>query len=300
MSQMLLLILAIFLVSTAGLFAHRALFEAAPLAIAAWRLGLAALFFLGWRVLDRREHSAAPIGKRVWVKLVLAGLCLAVHFLLWFTSLQYTQVARGTLLVCTTPLWTTLGSILVRRTAISPIYWLALTIAGGGVFLVTQTGVPQVQAHFALLGDMLALLGGFVFAIYLLLVEGLHQVISSRRQVTIAYTVAAVILWASLLTNGGATLHYSLGVWSAIAGLAIGPQILGHTLLNASLRHFPASIVSFSVLLQPVIAAILAYVLLHQILMPGQIFGGFLVLAGVGLVIARQSPAKQRQEEAVE
>ena len=305
--RLLVLLLAVFLVSTAGLFGHRALAETTPLALAAWRLGLAALFFCGWSAVssgslppnDPLALNNRRTGDRViFPRLVLAGTCLAAHFICWFASLQYASVAHATLLVCTTPLWAMLGSRLLGRGRFVPVHGLALALAAIGMILVTQTGARGSHPA-SLLGDCLALLGGLLFAVYLLSVEGLHRVVSSQRQVTVAYTVAALLLWAGLLARGGATVHYSPGVWRAIAGMTIGPQMIGHTLLNSSLRFFPSSTVAFSILLEPIFAAVMAWLVFHQAVTPAQMLGGLLVLSGLALVIRHQTPAAQTIEEAV-
>lgn len=294
----LILLAAVFLVSTAGLFAHQALAEATPLAIAAWRLGLAALFFGGLSLLRPGQVSAAPLPKNVRGRLVLAGLCLAAHFVTWFAALDRTSVARATLLACTTPLWTTLGSLLLGRRRPTGRDLAALAVAGLGLWLVTQASA-QAATRTTALGDAFGLSAGVLFGSYLLCVEGLHKRISSQRQVTWAYSVAAGVLWAALLVRGGATLAYSSSVWKALLGMTLGPQIFGHTLLNWSLRHFTSSLVAFSILLEPVIAALLAWDLLGQTLTAAQLSGGLLVLGALALVISQKTAAEQAEAEAI-
>ena len=293
----LILLLAVFLVSTAGLFAHQALAEATPLAIAAWRLGLAALFFGGLSLIPSGAPSG-PLPPRVRGRLMLAGLCLAAHFVTWFAALDRTSVARATLLACTTPLWTTLGAVLLGRRHPSARDLAALTVAAVGLWLVTQSSA-QTATRATFLGDVLGLSAGLLFGSYLLCVEGLHETISSQRQVTLAYSVAAALLWAVLLARGGATLSYSPRVWKALLGMTLGPQIFGHTLLNWSLRHFSSSLVAFSILLEPIIAALLAWYLLGQTLTYAQLSGGTLVLAALALVIGQKTPAERTEAEAV-
>lgn len=294
----LLLFLAVFLVSTAGLFAHRALAEATPLAIAAWRLGLASLFFLGLSLFRRDRAPLLPLSQTARLRLVLSGLCLALHFITWFSALDRTPVARATLMACTTPLWTTLGGFLLGRRRPTLHDCLALAIAGIGLWLVTHTAAqPASRATF--LGDLLGLTAGFLFGCYLLCVEGLHETISSQRQVTLAYSVAAGLLWSLLLLRGGVTLGYSPGVWRALLGMTLGPQIFGHTLLNWSLRNFSSSIVAFSILLEPIITALLAWWLLRQAVTPIQMLGGLLVLSALALVIGQQTPKERVEDEPV-
>ena len=294
----LILLLAVFLVSTAGLFAHQALTQATPLAIAAWRLGLASVFFAGLSLLRRGRADAGPLSSHIRWRLTLAGLCLAAHFVSWFAALDRTSVARATLLACTTPLWTTLGGFLLGRRRPSVSDMAALAVAGAGLWLVTQASA-QAATQTTLLGDVFGLSAGLLFGTYLLCVEGLHQTISSQRQVTFAYSVAAGLLWAVLLVRGGATFSYSASVWKALLGMTLGPQIFGHTLLNWSLRHFTSSLVAFSILLEPIIAALLAWYLLGQTLTGTQLVGGVLVLTALALVIRTKTPAEQTEAEAV-
>ena len=294
----LILLLAVFLVSTAGLFAHQALAEATPLAIAAWRLGLAALFFAGLSRLRPGEAPAALLSSSVRGRLALAGLCLAAHFVTWFAALDRTSVARATLLACTTPLWTTIGGFLLGRHRPTARDLSALAAAGVGLWLVTQ-GSAQAASRASLLGDGFGLSAGLLFGSYLLCVEGLHERVSSQRQVTWAYSIAAGVLWAALLGRGGAIVSYSPAVWKALLGMTLGPQIFGHTLLNWSLRHFSSSLVAFSILLEPVIAALLAWRLLGQTLTPAQLTGGVLVLAALALVISQKTAAEQAEAKAI-
>ncbi len=295
----LILLLAVFLVSTAGLFAHQALAEATPLAIAAWRLGLAALFFGGLSLLPRGGAAVTgPLPTITRWRLILAGLCLAAHFVTWFAALDRLAVARATLLACTTPLWTTFGSFVLGRRRPSPRDLAALAVAALGLWLVTQSSA-QAATRASLTGDVFGLSAGLLFGSYLLCVEGLHETVSSQRQVTLAYSAAAGLLWAVLLVRGGATLSYSPRVWKALLGMTLGPQIFGHTLLNWSLRHFSSSLVAFSILLEPVIAALIARYLLHQTLTPVQLFGGVLVLAALALVTSQKPPAERVEAESV-
>ena len=294
----LILLLAVFCVSTAGLFAHQALTEATPLAIAAWRLGLAALFFGGLSLIPKSDAQSGPLPPSARWRLIFAGFCLALHFVTWFAALDRTSVARATLLACTTPLWTTVGGFALGRRRPTLRDMAALGAASVGLWLVTQAAA-QTATHATLLGDFFGLSAGLLFGTYLLCVEGLHETVSSQRQVTLAYSVAAGLLWAALLVRGGATLSYSPSVWKALLGMTLGPQIFGHTLLNWSLRHFPSSLVAFSILLEPVIAALLAWCLLGQTLTPVQLGGGVLVLSALALVIGQKLPAERVEAEPV-
>jgi drug/metabolite transporter (DMT)-like permease len=72
--------------------------------------------------------------------------------------------------------------------------------------------------------------------------------------------------------------------WLPIAALAIGPQLAGHTLINASLRHLSATFVALAILGEPIGSALLAWLLLGETIAPLQ-GAGFATLL-VGIVVA--------------
>jgi drug/metabolite transporter (DMT)-like permease len=71
--------------------------------------------------------------------------------------------------------------------------------------------------------------------------------------------------------------------WWMLVGLALISHAAGQGLIAYALAHLPAAFSSVSLLSQPVMAALLAWVLLSEGLMPLQILGGLIVLAGIYL-----------------
>ncbi len=305
---LLFLSIGVICVSVSALIARRALFEATPLMLSAWRMGLASLFFLGVQGVRLRRRAAStddsprlmPMSGNERLRLAIAGIALGTHFIFWFTSLRLTSVSISTLLVCTTPLWTALGQIALRRSAATPQFWGALLVAALGIVLVIRpgasppSGLPHVSAHGQIIGDLLALCGGAVFGVYLLAVDGLQHLTSSRI-VAWTYTTAAALLWIVALAAGHPTLRYSAPVWEAIILLTVVPQIIGHTLINDALNSFQAHVVAFSILAEPVIAAALAVLLLHDSVTPPMLLGGLLVLASLGFVLAGKNQSRKDQ-----
>ncbi len=284
---LILLTIGVLSVSVSGLIAHRALAESTPLMLAAWRMGAAAIFFLVLQGFQRRSSTELVVLKlSERARLALAGLVLALHFVVWFTSLDMTTVSVATLLVCTTPVWAAIGQIGLGKRAAKLDFWVSFMLALLGIALVVHPG-GQISTR-AITGDLYGLAGGALFAVYLLAIDGLQHLPSSRI-VASTYAVAAIILWVAAFTIGHPTLHYSLPVWEAIALLTIVPQIIGHTLINDALKYFQAHVVAFSILAEPVIAASLAVVLLHEVVTLVMLLGGLMVLSSLGFVLARTS-----------
>lgn len=266
------------------------------LLLALWRLSLASGVLLAWRIMQRFRQTppsvtpepALPPHERA--RLVVAGACLALHFVTWFASLNYVPIARSTLLVTTSPLWAGLLGLWIPGLRVGRGFWLGLLIAAPGIFLVTTQGVSQ--SHFTLpvngaawQGDVLAMVGGLLIVPYLLLVQRAQTTFGTLRTVTWAYSSAAMCLWLLVLMQGSLRFPPTDRVWFSVVGMALVPQLLGHTALNRSLRHFSAGQVSTATLLEPVFAGVLAWLLLKESVTVGQMAGAALLLLGVACAL---------------
>jgi len=272
-------------VGAAAIFARYALSAAQPLAVAAARLCIAAAVLL-IIALVARERAGTPT-KEQRIVLLAAGVVLALHFATWIASLDYTTVAISTLLVSTSPLFTTLYDAIVRRRHFPPAVPLAFIAGIAGLVLITRsTHSPAPQAGHAILGAALALGGAAAFAAYLLFVREVRGDLSTRAIVTTTYTAAAAVLVIlALLAHQPPPPLHAYGAWGGILAMALISQLLGHTGMNAALRWFSPTAVSFSTLLEPVFAAALALVLFGEALSGLAIAGAVLLLGSIGTIL---------------
>jgi drug/metabolite transporter (DMT)-like permease len=255
--------------------------------IAVGRVGLAALILLPIALL------------RVWPELrglrrrdVLLGICsgvfLALHFSAWIKSLEYTSVASSSALVATNPLWIALASVLLFRQRPSALTWLGVltTIAGSVLIAISDSG--GAGGSQALLGDALALLGALAVSSYFLVGSRLQRRLSTLAYVWLVYSSAAIILVLIALGTGAwrfdqAGPGYAPMAYLLLLGLAVGPQLLGHTAFNWSLRHLSATFVAIAILGEPLGAALLALVLFGQVFQPIQLLGFVVLLTGIAV-----------------
>ncbi len=269
----------------AAIFARYALAGAPPLAVAAARLCIAAAILLIVAALHRSTNEATTRAQRgmLWI----AGVALAVHFGTWIASLDYTTVAISTLLVSVTPLWTALYDAVVRGRRYPLVVPLAFLTGIAGVAMITSgQHSPPPQSGHAVLGAVLALAGSAAFAAYLLLVRAVRAELTTRTIVTNTYTSAAVVLLAAAaIAHQAPPSVHAYAAWGGILAMALISQLLGHTGMNAALRWFSPSAVSFSTLLEPVFAAILALLLFGETLSALAIAGACLLLASIGTVL---------------
>ncbi len=255
---------------------YRVCFTTFPLAIvAAWRYRSA------FGAIHRRDLAGA----------VLAGLALAVHFASWFESLAWTSVAASVTLVQSQPLFVALGSWLLLREHLTRPTVTGIFLAVSGVVIISIGDLLNggVGANPAL-GNALALVGALAAAGYVLAGRSLRQRVPLVPYVVVVYTVAAAGLLVIALLDEAPLLGYPGREWLLFVGLAIGPGLLGHTVINWALGHLESSLVSVSLLGEPIGAAILAAVLLGEWPTLATVVGGGIVLAGIVLT-ARGTPA---------
>ncbi len=265
--------LALVAVSHGAIFARLA--DAAPLAIAAWRVGLAALVVVPLAC-TRPATGGWPL--RETALALAAGAALAVHFATWIASLEYTSVARSVLLVNTAPVWVALMLLAAGRGAPPGRTLLALVLALAGVAVVGSGGGT---AGGALTGDLLALAGAVAMAAYLLLAQRAQRALAFRHYLAIAWGASAAILWLTVAATGTRAGGYDSGTWAALAAMAVVSQLLGHGGCNWALRHLGPVFVAVVLLGEPVIAALLAWSLLGEGLGWRTAAGGLLVLAAI-------------------
>jgi drug/metabolite transporter (DMT)-like permease len=277
-------------VGAAAIFARFALEGAAPLAVAASRLCIAAFVLLAIAAVRSRRRPHARPSRRQAILLAAAGVALACHFAGWIASLEYTTVAASTLLVASTPMWTALYDAIAHRRAPSWPVLAAFVIGGCGLLAIVGLGAtpPPIAGHL-LLGAMLAIAGSFAMAVYLILVRDVRGALDTRTIVTRTYAWAAVLLIvaAAIARQPPPTLN-DAKAWGGILGMALISQLLGHTAINASLRWFSPSAVSFTNLIEPVAAAALALLIFGEALAPPAVAGGAILLAAIGIVLREE------------
>lgn len=245
------------------------------------RMGMATVLLAPWVVRDARR-GVLPRGRKQVALVLVSGVFLAGHFLLWTASLQYTSVAASVLLVSLHPIIVTpLGKrLLGERVSRQMLAGVGLAIIGT---LVTCAGDFRVDSS-AFGGDLLAIAGGLCLAGYLLIGRRVRANLGVAGYSAIVYAVVCVI--AAVTAVAGGVAHFpSPRVALACLGLAVVCTIGGHTVYNWALRHVPVLLVSVSFLGEPPLAAVLALLILASVPSLATVLGGVLILAGLALAL---------------
>ena len=263
-------------VSTGALFVRLA--DAPALVTAAYRLGIAFLCILPFAVWKARSEifSLTP---RQNLFGILAGFFLSLHFACWISSLDHTSVANSVVLVNTIPLWVAMLTPFLTKEKVKTHTWLAVFVALLGAFILCGDGFSLNQD--AIKGDILATIGAFFAAVYILLGRNLRSRLSLLAYATICYGSATFFLWMAVLASGQKTTGFSNETWWAFLGLALLSQLLGHTSYNWALKWVGAGMVAIALLGEPVGAVILAWLFLDETLTWQKALGGAIILYGI-------------------
>ena len=285
----LILVIGVLAVSTSAIFVRLSI-EAANLSgvgfslfLAASRLTLAALLLLpAWRNLKQVRAS-----RSAYYYAAAAGFCLALHFAAWITSLSFTSIAASTSLVTTNPVWVAIISRFWFKEKLSKqtIAGIAVALLGGIFIALGDTDTVNAGSN-PLLGDGLALMGAWMVSSYLLLGrEAQQRGLNIGIYITIAFTVAALVLLPFPLIFRTSYSGYPSLVYLYILAMAIVPQLLGHTSFNWAVRWVSPTLVTLVVLFEPVGASFLGFLLFGEV--PGVfvLIGAVVLLVGVAVAV---------------
>ena len=275
----------VLVVSTSSILIRYAHAEGVPsLSIAALRLTLASVILLPLAIFRAGGEIAAFSARERGLALA-SGVFLALHFAAWIVSLEYTSVASSVALVTTNPIWIALFSVLVLRERMPAVRALAVALAlsGSAVILWADSGGPVPGAPSPMLGNSLALIGSLTVCGYLLIGRRLRARLSLLAYIGVVYSVAAVCLLVMAFAAGAPLTGFSPLAWAMIAGMALGPQLLGHSAFNYALRHVSATMIALAVLGEPVGSTLFAWLLFGEAVGAVKLGGMALLLAGIFL-----------------
>jgi len=262
--------------------------ELGPVATAFWRLALA-LLPLGIAFAHQRAgDQPVRLPQRVSEHLAVAapGVFLAADLAAWHVSLHLTSVANSTVLANLAPVFVTLFSWLMLRQKPGRVFLFALTLSSIGIVILT--GGRAALGSRDIGGEAMALASAAFYAGYILAL--------SRARVR--YTTTTIMFWttgsAALCTGvlswtiEPALLPWSLAGWLTLCALGWVSQAGGQSLIAFALAWLSVTLSSLTLLIQPVVASVLAWLLLREPLAARQIVGGFIVIAGITLARLRR------------
>lgn len=263
---------------------------APALVIAFYRLSIASVFYLG---LSYTRVSTRLKRKRIPHKflMILSGIFLALHFASWITSLRYTSVASSVVLVQTSPIFVALGSYLLLKERMNWRLFLGITITLCGALIIGTNDASLEGSQ--LLGNALAVVGALCAAGYLIIGRRVRSNMETITYVAIVYSAAAITILLLVWIKQHSLINFNAETFFYLIGIAIGPQIIGHTSQNWALKYLSATSVAVVALGEPIGATILAVFLLGEQPSLLKIAGAVIILAGVAFTLYAENQKKK-------
>lgn len=265
-------------ISTAAIWVKLA--DAPSSVMAFYRLFIAAVVLLPFMLLNKKcIDELKSIRKRQVIQIAAAGFFLALHYVLWFESLNFTSTASSTVIVCLQPLFSLAIERFILKKRIRPTAMVGCIIALSGCFII-GFGDFQIGGK-SLLGDILAFVAAGIIALYFFIGENVRKEMSAVTYSTTCYFVSALILVVYILLKKDSFLGYPQITWIAFFGIALIATVGGQFIFNLLLKKLPASAVTMSIVGEPIGTCILAYLILHETITFQQFIGIVVILLGI-------------------
>ena len=281
------LVLAVMAVSWASIFI-RWCGDTPALVISFYRMLWSTLLLLGYQLLTKPSAlTFKGLSSKSKNLMVLAGVLLALHFGTWIASIQLTKISHSLILESTHPIFALLLSPLFLKEKGSWFAVVAAILAFGGIIIIAGQDLLSLNGKF--LGDALALAGAFFVTLYILIARHQRDKLDLIPYLIAVYAGATFTLLLLIVLVGYPLFDYSLKVHGVMFLLALIPTGIGHSLINWAARKIPVYKVNFSILGEPLIASVLAYLLFSEKPYGFFYLGAVLIMAGILLALLDQS-----------
>jgi len=229
-----------------------------------------------------RARTNQSLKSRAIIFPFLAGVFTACDLGLWTASLSYTTASNATLLGNTAPLWVALGTWLILKQKLTPVFWrgLAITLLGAALIMGTDF---VLHPRFGV-GDAMAVFTGVFYGGYLLFTEKSRSHFDPVSHIWLVGIGASISLFIVNTILQYPMTGYPPQSWLVFLATAVVSQLVGYMSLAYALGYLPASVVAPTVVLQPIVTTLLAIPLLGEIPTIWQGIGGAIALVGIYIV----------------
>jgi drug/metabolite transporter (DMT)-like permease len=258
--------------------------DVGPLTSAAWRMTLALPVLGAWSALagpSSAHQQARPSRKTVLLLVVVAGAAFTGDVGAFHFALASTSIANAAFIANMAPILTVLGGWFLFGERPRRAIWAALGLSLVGSWVMAGFASP---AHLSA-GDLFALAAAAFYAVYALAIKRLRDGLDGPASTLLSAAVAAILLWLAVAALERPILPQSAVGWGAVIFLGVASHALGQGLTSVALGRLPIAPIALVFLAQPVVAALLGYLIVGEAMNTHQLVGGALIL--VALALAR-------------
>jgi drug/metabolite transporter (DMT)-like permease len=280
-----LLAVLLLLWSSNFIFAKYALRELPVPMVIGLRYLLCGICMLPVVAIGRREpkwHEHRVTWRAAGAMVAVGVLGLVGNQVLFVIGISMTSVAHAAMITALSPVLVMVGSAIWGMERITPVRMVGVVIAASGVVVLQFSRGGTGGAHWS--GDLVMLVSVVVFAAFNLLGKPLAERFGTMRMNAISYASAAVGAVPLVAWEWGRSAGASSLAWIGVTYMAVGSSVLGYLIYAHALRHLPASRVAVVLYLQPLLASLMAAVVLGERPGAGFVPAAALVLGGVWTV----------------
>ena len=254
--------------------------DTGPVAAGFWRLALAVPFlFLIARGIGQ---PAAKLDRRLTGLLLFSGVCFAADLAAWHLGVLQTKMANSNLFGNSTSFLLPLYAFVVARHWPTRLQGFALALAGIGTVLLLGSSFELSPSNFV--GDLLCILAGAFYTIYLIVMERARNDLAAMPTLAWSTLMSAPPMLLIALAMGENIIPVD---WTPMLGLAFFSQILGQSLMIYAIGRVPALLFGITLLIQPMVSALIGWWRFGEVLSPTDLTGALLI--AVALLLVRRN-----------
>ncbi|MEM6283929.1 MAG: DMT family transporter [Chloroflexota bacterium] len=258
------------------------------MSLVTFRLTLITLLMAPFALRNGRTEWAA-LERRDWLLAIVAGVLLAMHFIAFISSLEYTSVINNQTLNGTSPLFAAAAGWLIFRERLNRRILFGIALAFAGSLLInfsTQGGNPPTR-EAPLLGNSLATAGAAFFALYLVLGRNVRGKMNWLPYSWMVFGLAALTMWILNPILQIQMFGYSREAYLWAIAVTLLAQLITHSSFNFAVGQISPTLVSMATMVIPIGATTVALFVLDEVPGVPSIIGALIILVGVGLANLR-------------
>jgi len=263
-------------------------------AIVFWRLTIASILLVVTSFVLRKSINLNLVKKNLG-KLSILSVLLGLHFIFFVFALKDTTILNATVLINTTPIFSTLISAFLFRLKPSRLALTGLAVSFIGVCVIAyaETMAPNVSGGGfspSLKGDLEAVLAALLIAFYLNYGRKVRSRMSLLSTMFPIYMLAAITVGVASVFASSQTLALPIEARYVLPLLGLGllPTAIAHTLYFSSLSNLKSFETATMALLEPIGATVLGVIIFLEIPAYPFVFGAALILLGIFFIIRKK------------
>jgi drug/metabolite transporter (DMT)-like permease len=250
--------------------------DVGPVAAAWWRMGLAVPILFA---IAARGSESAKVSRAAWLPLLLCGFFFAADLASWHVGILQTKLANANLLGNAASFLFPIYGFVITKSWPSKTQGLALLLAALGAVLLMGRSYELSHAH--LIGDLLCLLAGVFYMVYLIFIDRIRGSVGPWPLLAWSTLASAVPLLIAATVMGERIMPVD---WTPLILLAAGSQLLGQGLLVGVIGRLSPLVIGLALLLQPIISAFVGFYAYRETLSALDWAGALLIATALLLV----------------